>query len=226
MSGNRQHLASLVDDFARHEKQIAVVSRQGVRERKTTYGELATLARRFAAELVNRQIEKGDRVLIWGENNAEWVAAFFGCVLRGVLPVPVDLASTQDFVRRVEREVSPKLIVGDEEKLAALPSGNTRIAFSRFRQTPHDADGGRSIADLQENDALQIVFTSGTTGEPKGVVHTHKNVLASLQADRTGDAEVSQVRAPGASAAISAYIATQSCVRPVYGPVDPAVDSG
>jgi long-chain acyl-CoA synthetase len=169
-----------VDDFACHEKQIAVVSRQGVRERKTTYGELATLARRFAAELVNHRIEKGDRVLIWGENSAEWVAVFFGCVLRGVLPVPVDVASTQEFVRRVEREVSPKLIAGDGEKLAALPSGDTHIAFNRFRETI-TTQSASAIHDLHESDALQIVFTSGTTGEPKGIVHTHKNVLASLR---------------------------------------------
>jgi long-chain acyl-CoA synthetase len=169
-----------VDDFARYGKQIAVVSRQGVRERRTTYGELATLARRFAAELVNRRLEKGDRVLIWGENTAEWVAAFFGCVLRGVLAVPLDVGSTQDFARRVEREVSPKLIVGDDEKLAALPPGNTHIALNRFRDTL-TMQTASAIDDLQESDALQIVFTSGTTGEPKGIVHTHKNVLASLR---------------------------------------------
>jgi long-chain acyl-CoA synthetase len=177
---NRQHVASLVDDFARYEKQIAVVSRHGLRERRTTYGELASLARRFAAELVNRRIEKGDRILIWGENSAEWVAAFFGCVMRGVLPVPLDLGSTQDFARRVERDVAPKLIVGNQDKLSALPSGDRQIAFEEFRHSI-TMQAASAIEHLQEGDALQIIFTSGTTGEPKGIVHTHKNVLASLR---------------------------------------------
>jgi len=177
---NRQHLASFVDDFARHGKQIAVVSRHGLRTRKTTYQDLAILAERFAAELVNWGIQKGDRVLIWGENSAEWVAAFFGCVLRGVLAVPLDFSSAPDFVYRVAQDVSPRLIVGSEEKLAALKSDHPQIAFERLREILTSRSAG-AIEDLQEDDRLQIVFTSGTTGEPKGIVHTHKNVLASLR---------------------------------------------
>ncbi len=180
MSGNRQHVASLVDDFERHQKQLAVVSRHGVRERKTTYGQLATLARRFAAELVNRGIEKGDRVLIWGENSTEWVAAFFGCVIRGVLPVPLDVGSRQEFALRVERDVSPKLMVGNQDKLSTWPSSERQIAFEQFSRAL-TLETASTIRDLQEGDALQIIFTSGTTGEPKGIVHTHKNVLASLR---------------------------------------------
>ncbi len=167
--------------FRAPRKQIAIIASHGLRQRKTTYGELATLARRFAAELANRGIAKGDRVLIWGENGAEWIAAFFGCVLRGVLAVPLDFASTHEFVRRVEREVSPKLIVGSEEKLRALGSENPLLFFEQFEQHCHKRDRGGAIEDLRETDALQIVFTSGTTGDPKGVVHTHKNVLASLR---------------------------------------------
>jgi long-chain acyl-CoA synthetase len=169
-----------VDDFVRHEKQLAVISRRGVREYKATYGELATLSRRFAAELVNHGVRKGDRVLIWGENSVEWIAAFFGCVLRGVLPVPVDVAGRKEFAARVARDVSPALIVGDEAKLAALDSDRRELPFERFRQMLTTQTAG-ALSDLQESDPLQIVFTSGTTGEPKGVVHTHKNVLASLR---------------------------------------------
>ncbi|MBV9759964.1 MAG: AMP-binding protein [Acidobacteriaceae bacterium] len=179
MAGQRANLASLVEDFERHGKDLAIVSPRGVRRRKIRYSELALLARRFAAELQSRGIVKGDRVLLWGENGAEWVASFFGCVLRGVLPVPVDFASASDFARRVENEVSPKLLVGDADKLASLPTSTPRLFFAGFNSALA-AQTARAIEDLSGEDALQIVFTSGTTGEPKGIVHTHLNVLASL----------------------------------------------
>jgi long-chain acyl-CoA synthetase len=177
--GERRNLASLVEDFERHGKDLAIVAPRGVRTRKTRYAQLATLARRFAAELEMRGIVKGDRVLLWGENSAEWVAAFFGCVLRGVLPVPVDFASTGDFARRVEREIAPRLTVGEQDKLAALGTATPQMFFGDFDARVSSQTAG-AIEKLCEADALQIIFTSGTTGEPKGVVHTHKNVLASL----------------------------------------------
>ncbi len=176
----RLTLASLVDDFGRHGKQIAVVAPRGVRQRKTSYGQLATLSRRFAGELEKRGIVKGDRVLLWGENSAEWVAVFFGCVLRGVLPVPVDVGSSPEFVRRVEAEVSPKLIATDASRLPIFSNVEKTILLEELAGTIGTRLGS-AAGDLEESDALQIVFTSGTTGEPKGVVHTHKNVLASLR---------------------------------------------
>ena len=83
----RNHLVTLLDDFRARPNAIAVVRYQGNRRRATTYGELARLAGRFAALLAQRGIVSGDRVLLWAENSAEWIAAFYGCMLRGVLSV-------------------------------------------------------------------------------------------------------------------------------------------
>ena len=180
MKETRKNLATLVEDFERHGRETAIVATRGLRRQKVTYRELAVLARRFGAELIRREIGKGDRVLLWGENSGECVAAFFGCVLRGVLPVPIDIGSNVEFARRVTQEVAPKLMAGDGEKLTRLAgSGPPALRFENFEKLL-PGETARALESLSEEDPLQIIFTSGTTGEPKGVVHTHKNVLASL----------------------------------------------
>ncbi|HEY4045265.1 MAG TPA: AMP-binding protein, partial [Acidobacteriaceae bacterium] len=177
----RPHLASLIEDFRRHGHQIAVVTHRGNRRFPTTWQGLAELSARFANELAQLDTCVGDRVLIWGTNSAEWVAAFFGCVLRGVIAVPLDAAGSADFARRVAAEVQPKLVVGDPEQLDRLGSvaAPPRLDFSAFASTLPPPEYA-PVAELSRETVLQIIFTSGTTAEPKGIVHTHGNVLASL----------------------------------------------
>jgi long-chain acyl-CoA synthetase len=177
----RTHLASLLQDWERHGDTPAVVARRGLRNVRTTYQELARLAGRCAHEFESRGIAKGDRVVIWGANGREWIAAFFGSILRGAVPVPVDAGSAAEFVSRVIGEVSPKLITGSRERMRALETAVPRIAFEDFEEALAREPLLEPAADLHADDTLQIVFTSGTTGEPKGVVHTHRNVLASLR---------------------------------------------
>jgi long-chain acyl-CoA synthetase len=180
-SSIRENLATLVDDFDRHGTQTAVVVRRGLRTERHSYADIAMLSRRFASELQQRGIQKGDRVLIWGPNGAEWMAAFFGCILQGVIAVPLDDAGSIDFARRVEAEVAPKLIAASAEHLRDLNSASPTLTLDRLRNEISSVSQGHARQALNENDPVQIVFTSGTTGDPKGVVHTHKNVLASLR---------------------------------------------
>ena len=149
----------------------------------STYAELADLSERFAAELTRRNIVAGDRVVLWGRNRAEWIAAFFGCVLRGVLVVPLDASGGLDFAQRVIAETQPRLLAGDQS--AALPACGRHpcIAFEEFAATLPFPPFAHPLQepDLGPDTPLQILFTSGTTSEPKGIVHTHRNVLASLE---------------------------------------------
>ena len=120
MYGVREHLASLVEEFRRHAGETAVVAHRGNRRYPTSYGELAGIAGRFAAELERRGVAPGERVALWGENSAEWIGVFFGCLLRGVIAVPLDAAGSSEFAARVVKDVAPKLVVGDARLIAAL----------------------------------------------------------------------------------------------------------
>ena len=183
----RKHLATLVEDFQRHGKQIAIVSYPGNRRVVTSYAQLATLAGRFSRLLLDRGVVPGERVLLWGANSAEWVAAFFGCVLRGVIAVPLDAAGSLEFATRVIAEVSPRLLVGDAEHLQKLPPRDasqnpaTKIAFEDFSSALPVSPMFQPEPSLNSETPLQILFTSGTTSAPKGIVHTHGNVLSSVE---------------------------------------------
>ena len=124
MYGVREHLASLVEEFRSHAGETAVVSHRGNRRYATTYGELAGIAGRFAAELERRGVAPGERVALWGENSAEWIGVFFGCLLRGVIAVPLDAAGASEFAARVVKDVAPRLVVGDARLLAEIANGN------------------------------------------------------------------------------------------------------
>ncbi|HTV09009.1 MAG TPA: AMP-binding protein [Candidatus Aquilonibacter sp.] len=177
----REHLASLVGDMQRRGRETAVVEHRGVRHLRTSYGEIAELAGRFAAELERLEIHAGERVVLWGANSAEWVAAFFGCVLRGVIAVPLDAAGSREFVERVLADTQARLIVADAELLRGLGSDSGRVVLERMRdELPREALFDVDAAVVMDA-PFQIVFTSGTTSEPKGIVHTHRNVLASLE---------------------------------------------
>src|SRR5271156_6504820 len=105
---------SLLESFradSRPAQEPAVVWRRGYRTIRWSYGELLRAAARFARELEARGIGKGDRVLLWGENSGEWVAAFLGCLLRGAVAVPMDAVADKSFAARVVEQAGIRLAV-------------------------------------------------------------------------------------------------------------------
>jgi long-chain acyl-CoA synthetase len=126
------------------------------------YGKIGTVVRQFD----DLRLRKGDRVLIWADNRLEWMATFWACVARGIEAVPVDYRFSPDLVQRIRNESQPRLIVDDAwfDSIASLPP------VTQFIPSHVSAD-----------DIVEIVYTSGTTGEPKGVVHRHRNICSNLR---------------------------------------------
>jgi long-chain acyl-CoA synthetase len=177
----RQSLVEFFSEYSKHRDEIAAVSQRGLRTERWTYGRIVEEACRFARELEVRGIGKGDAILLWAENSAEWVAIFWGCLLRGAVIVPIDRISTEDFAARVAKQVSAKLLVTSSANAAAsmifpcLEIESLSETLANHSAAPYDSPR------LSRQDTLEIVFTSGTTADPRGVVISHGNVLANIE---------------------------------------------
>jgi long-chain acyl-CoA synthetase len=181
---SRDNLLSLFGEFERYKNDIAFVQRRGYRREAWTYRKLADAARACALELKERGVRTGDRVLLWGPNSAEWTAAFWGCLLRGAVAVPMDEGATLDFAGRVAGDAGVKFIFSSRDK-AAIDPAIPRLVLEDLADTTKEKSQtpNASLADepVMRNHIAQILFTSGTTAEPRGVVLTHGNFLANLE---------------------------------------------
>src|SRR5437660_6499897 len=181
----RKNLLSLFADFARFAGDVAVVQRRGYRREKLTYTQLYANALLWSHALAERGVLPGDRVLLWGPNSAEWVACFWGILLRGAVVVPMDAAAASDFVQRVIKDAGVKLILRDRQQVE-LPGAPPSLIINDLKdvlandQPPSDAGVDPGDASTRSTIA-EILYTSGTTAEPRGVVLTHGNFLANLE---------------------------------------------
>jgi len=175
-----------------------------------SYREVASFAKRVAAALDARGIARGDRVAILSENRPEWSITDWGCLCAGVLDVPVYTTLTAPQVGYLLADSGAKLVFAStpeqaEKALAAADAKGLEIGVVAFdapampmeRVTSwsdflasgdgrarawSDADFRRSALVAKPDDIATILYTSGTTGDPKGVMLTHGNVGSNVRA--------------------------------------------
>ncbi|MBI4220595.1 MAG: AMP-binding protein [Chloroflexi bacterium] len=175
----------LKESADRHGERAALVIRRGYRAECWTYLQLRQFSARVANFLLAEGLRPGDRVLVWSPNMPEWVGLYFGCALAGVVIVPLDVRIQPDFVRRIQTTAGASAIFvsgGLLEKLPAL--GIRSYVLEDLQDAARNAPAEEPPAPTPETLA-EVMFTSGTTGEPKGVMLTHRNIVSNVRSATT-----------------------------------------
>jgi len=186
----RPNLLSLLNSFGRFAKDPSVVETRGYRRESLTYAQLRSNAFSWARVLAGYGVGPGDCVLLWGPNSSSWIAGFWAILLRGAVAVPMDASANLGFVQRIVREAQVRVILRDASQ-PILPSGPPALVYNDLEaamtSSPPLADSVPAPGEqASRTDVAEILFTSGTTSEPRGVVLTHGNFLANLEPIETG----------------------------------------
>jgi long-chain acyl-CoA synthetase len=173
-------IGSFVETAVRRFRQRpALLYRPLYRTESWTYARLWEESGRVIRRLREQGLERGDRVVIWAPNSPWWVAAYCGCLRLGLILVPLDMRSTPAFIERVVAQTAPKLaILSRLTRDAWRYPGATWMLEDLAGLLAHyatDAPGTVAASDIAE-----VMFTSGTTGDPKGVILTHGNITANV----------------------------------------------
>ena len=154
----------------------------GFRSRGYSYREVARAAHGLAARLHALGARKGDKIVFWSENRPEWIVAFWACLLRGIIVVPIDYRASPDFLARVVRIVSARLILIGQDVTPLAPPDGVPVWKLHELDWGTESDRAAAVPDaaIGRDDIAEIIFTSGATAEPKGVVITHRNILANI----------------------------------------------
>lgn len=159
--------------------------RMGYRTVSLSYQELYDLARKVAVFLEKEGVKKGDKVLLLAPNSPYWIAVFWGTLLRGAVLVPLNTQSTPEMIRRIAEQTEARLmfkslyINKSEDTYPSLQMYDIELIKDTVKNLKPSAFEPVAV---KEDDLAEILYTSGTTGEPKGVMLTHKNLTSNAEA--------------------------------------------
>lgn len=159
----------------------AIIYRTGIRRFVYSYIEVFSLSLRFASWLKQQGVGRGDRIILWAPNSPWWAVSFLGATISGVVVVPVDFVSGKDKTQKILDLTQAKLIIQSQYKLDAFHDSRA-VNIEELEHLLINVDQV-PIAELQisPSELALLVYTSGTTGDPKGVMLSHENLVANLK---------------------------------------------
>ncbi|HLY34135.1 MAG TPA: class I adenylate-forming enzyme family protein [Jatrophihabitantaceae bacterium] len=152
----------------------------------------------LAAELRERGVSPGDRVMILGANSAAWVVSYWALAAVGAVTVAGNVWWTAPETEYAIQHSGSRLVIADARRAPLVPSGVDALSMEHDVPTLMSSRPGEPLAqpDVAEDEPAVIMYTSGTTGRPKGATHSHRNLLSVIEYHRLNDAIVAAMGAP------------------------------
>ena len=162
---------------------------EGGAKQTLTYAEVLSHVQKLAAWLCANGVTKGDRVAVTGKNSPEWATVYLAAMFAGATVCPIDYALSPAEIENLLHTAEPKFLFVDEEKFAHFSQGafpyhvyslspKHADVYVYHLSTSQDVQARLAEHTVTESDLAVILFTSGTTGTPKGVMLTHKNLVS------------------------------------------------
>ena len=174
-------LELMQDAVRRYDRKPFLLIKPGFRTRITRFRDLGRIVPRVARVLHDRGLRKGDRAIIWAVNRPEWGITLLGAAHAGVILVPLDVRSAPEFAAKVAAKTRASLVLASQQTAAQAEALGLPVLL--IERIPDLARGAEPLpaADIGPDDIVEVLFTSGTTGEPKGAMLTHRNLASNAQ---------------------------------------------
>lgn len=167
---------------------------EGGSKNTLSYSQVEQKVKELASWLTEKGIQKGDRIAVSGKNSPQWGLVFLASLATGATICPIDYALHEEEIKNLLNTAKPKFFFVDEEKFPTFDAQNAEYKVYSlspkfpekyvYSLKPNSIE--HDFRSAKEDDLAAILFTSGTTGNPKGVMLTHKNLVS--------DAYIAQTR--------------------------------